>query len=98
MFDAMESFDHPARRYFVVLTVIVAVGLAHVIFRRRPLASIPGPLLARFSPLWLVYHSRKGDMHRVMIELHRRYGKLVRIGPNEVSVSDLEAVKKIYGS
>ncbi|MCJ1225072.1 hypothetical protein MMC12_001721 [Toensbergia leucococca] len=32
-----------------------------------------------------------------MIDLHQRYGKLVRTGPNEVSVSDLAAIKKIYG-
>ncbi|MCJ1451493.1 hypothetical protein MMC28_001830 [Mycoblastus sanguinarius] len=33
-----------------------------------------------------------------MIDLHRRHGKLVRTGPNEVSVSDLSAIKKIYGA
>jgi cytochrome P450 len=31
-----------------------------------------------------------------MISLHARHGKLVRTGPNEVSVSDLAAIKKIY--
>ena len=29
--------------------------------------------------------------------LHRRYGPLVRIAPNEISVADPEAVKVIYG-
>ena len=33
-----------------------------------------------------------------MIKLHKKHGKLVRTGPNEVSVSDLSAIKKIYGS
>ena len=33
-----------------------------------------------------------------MIALHQRHGKLVRTGPNEVSVSDLAAIKKIYGA
>lgn len=37
-------------------------------------------------------------MHRVMTELHNKHGKLVRIGPNEVSVSDLAAIKSIYGT
>lgn len=33
-----------------------------------------------------------------MIELHKKHGKLVRTGPNEISVSDLSAIKKIYGA
>ena len=36
-------------------------------------------------------------MHRTMVGLHKKHGKLVRTGPNEVSVSDLTAIKKIYG-
>lgn len=36
-------------------------------------------------------------MHRTMISLHKKHGKLVRTGPNEVSISDLTAIRKIYG-
>ena len=39
-----------------------------------------------------------GDMNTTMINLHTQHGPLVRTGPNEVSVSDLAAVKKIYGA
>ena len=46
----------------------------------------------------MIMHSRQGDMHRTMINLHEKYGKLVRTGPNEVSVSDLSAIKLIYGA
>ena len=62
------------------------------------LFNVPGPFTASFSRLWLVYHSRRGDMHRIMIGLHGKYGKLVRTGPKEVSVSDLNAIKAIYGA
>ena len=61
------------------------------------LGKIPGPFSARLSRLWMVKHSWQGDMHRTMIALHQKHGKLVRTGPNEVSVSDLTAIKKIYG-
>lgn len=37
-------------------------------------------------------------MHRQMIALHEKHGYLVRIGPNEVSVSDPAAIKTIYGA
>ena len=30
------------------------------------------------------------------MKLHKKHGKLIRTGPNEVSVSDLSAIKKIY--
>jgi hypothetical protein len=33
-----------------------------------------------------------------MINLHSKYGKLVGTGPNEISVPDAEAIRKIYGS
>ena len=63
-----------------------------------PLGPIPGPLDARFSRLWMIKHSWQGDMHRTMIRLHEKYGSLVRTGPNEVSVTDLSAIKKIYAA
>ncbi|KAK0270305.1 hypothetical protein LTR54_017022 [Friedmanniomyces endolithicus] len=37
-------------------------------------------------------------MNRTMIDLHRELGTLVRTGPREVSVSDLTAIKQIYGA
>ncbi len=63
-----------------------------------PLGKIPGPFSARLSRLWMVRHSRDGDMHRKIIELHRKNGEVIRTGPNGVSVSDLSASKKIYGA
>ncbi len=63
-----------------------------------PLGAIPGPLSARLSRVWLIKHSWQGDMHRTMIDLHEKHGKLVRTGPNEVSISDLLAIKQIYGA
>lgn len=33
-----------------------------------------------------------------MSDLHNECGRLVRAGPNEVSVSDLTAIKVIYGA
>lgn len=63
-----------------------------------PLARVPGPFWASLSRLWITKMSWDGQTHRDMIALHKKYGKLVRIAPGEVSVSDLEATKKIYGA
>ena len=36
-------------------------------------------------------------MPRRNIELHEKFGPLVRIGPNHVSISDPVALKTVYG-
>ncbi|PVI00580.1 cytochrome P450 [Periconia macrospinosa] len=58
---------------------------------------IPGPFLARFSRLWYLHQIRKRTFHLSNIELHKKYGPVVRIAPNEFSIDDAEAVKIIYG-
>lgn len=70
--------------YFYVLPVVAAVS--YLLYQRffSPLAKIPGPFWASVSRLWITKHSWDGDMNRRVIELHRKYGKLVRTGPNEV--------------
>lgn len=65
--------------------------------RQRSLLSIPGPQTAAFSNLWLMYHSRRGKRFMAVDEAHQRYGTLVRIQPDHVSVADPEAIPIIYG-
>ena len=60
------------------------------------LARIQGPTLAAYTDLWrfwLVWGRRAEKAH---IALHEKYGPVVRIGPNSVSISDPEAIKVIY--
>lgn len=83
--------------YFLSFLVLCFLLLAYLGVLGGSISRIPGPFSAKFSRLWMVKHSWQGDMHRTMIALHRKHGKLVRTGPNEVSVSDLAAIKKIYG-
>ena len=79
---------------------LLLVTVIYVIYQRyfHPLARVPGPFLASLTPLWQVQQSRNGKLHQTMIALHQKYGKLVRTGPNDVSVSDPGAIKIIYGA
>ncbi|KAF2747656.1 cytochrome P450 [Sporormia fimetaria CBS 119925] len=43
-----------------------------------------------------MYRIAKGDSATKFLELHRKYGPLLRIAPNEVSVSDPAAIPHIY--
>jgi hypothetical protein len=84
----------------IIFPSIIALSVAVIGYALLldPLRNVPGPFLARFSRLWMVYHARKGDMHTTMIALHKKHGKLVRTGPSEVSISDTAALKAIYGA
>jgi hypothetical protein len=61
------------------------------------LRSIPGPRLASYTKLWRLYDVYKGSSHLTAISLHAKHGKLVRIAPNVISVSDPAEIPKIYG-
>ena len=60
------------------------------------LSSVPGPILASFTDLWrfLDVYRRRPDVTQVT--LHEKYGSVVRLGPNTVSISDPAAIQTIY--
>lgn len=79
--------------------ILVVALVTRLLFNRYGygISSIPGPVLASFTDLWrffLVWYRRPELTH---IELHKRCGPLVRLGPNSILVSDPEAIKVIYG-
>lgn len=61
------------------------------------LRSIPGPFLAKFTDAWRLYKVYRGDFENCTIELHKKYGDVVRVGPNAVSIADPAAIESIYG-
>ena len=58
---------------------------------------IPGPFVAKFSNLWLMLQARLGKRYKSVDEAHKKYGKLVRIQPDHVSIADDSAIQAIYG-
>jgi benzoate 4-monooxygenase len=61
------------------------------------LRDIPGPFFAKFTRLWLLLQARQGKRYLSVDEAHKKYGKLVRIQPDHVSVADESAIQDIYG-
>ncbi|KAF5974370.1 benzoate 4-monooxygenase cytochrome P450 [Fusarium coicis] len=61
-----------------------------------PLRKFPGPRLAASSNAWEIYHSLTNDRFRAIHELHEKYGNVVRIGPNQVSVASPEAFLYVF--
>ncbi|KAL6885676.1 putative cytochrome P450 [Trichoderma evansii] len=66
-------------------------------FMLHPLAAYPGPVLARCTNLYAAYHGWRGSVHTDMYQCHRRYGPVVRYGPNRLLIDTNTAVKDIYG-
>ncbi|EIM80682.1 cytochrome P450 [Stereum hirsutum FP-91666 SS1] len=78
---------------------LVALASSVVLYRLapwHPLASYPGPRLAKLSKWWMAYWIARGERHLVLQRLHKKYGPWVRVGPNELSISLPEAVRPVY--
>lgn len=58
---------------------------------------MPGPIVARLTPLWLRFVDVAGNRTSTIHRLHERYGSTVLTGPNEISLSDISNVKDLYG-
>ncbi|KAJ7354147.1 benzoate para-hydroxylase [Mycena albidolilacea] len=56
-----------------------------------------GPNAARWTPLWLAYQAYRGRRYKAVHAAHLRYGTVVRITPNHISVASPEALSVIYG-
>ncbi|KAG0705711.1 cytochrome P450 [Suillus ampliporus] len=77
-------------------TILISV----VVYRLspwHPLARYPGPIPCRISKFWMAWVSRDGKQHHYYSRLHKTYGDVVRIGPNELSMRDVNAVAPLMG-
>lgn len=77
---------------------IILLLIARILYRLylHPISHIPGPFLPKVTSLWLYYHAYIGDEASVIHQLHAQYGSLVRVAPNEVDISDADAIQPIY--
>ncbi|KAI1924231.1 hypothetical protein LOZ65_003126 [Ophidiomyces ophidiicola] len=98
LISSLADLDRQDAVPFALVIGAVLLVVSLVAHARDPLRSIPGPFWAKWTPLWMIYHVRKRNIHRHMIKIHEKYGPLVRVGPNEVSTSNPEALRVIYGA
>jgi cytochrome P450 len=87
----------PAIYPLLTVLALIAIRLVHNKFQPG-LRSIPGPAVAAYTKLWRVYDVWRGTAHLTAIELHRKHGPLVRIGPNHVSVADPDLISQFYST
>ena len=62
-----------------------------------PLAKIPNAHWSYPpSSAWILYTRFKHRENRVLLEAHRRLGPVIRVGPNDLSIDDIDHVKTVY--
>lgn len=67
-------------------------------FYLSPFANVPGPKLAAMTSWWIRWIDFGGHRSATIDGLHRKYGRIVRVGPNELSFTGAEALQIIYGA
>ncbi|KAJ7065627.1 high nitrogen upregulated cytochrome P450 monooxygenase 2 [Mycena amicta] len=77
---------------------LVSSIIAYRLSPWHPLAHIPGPMMAKVSKLWAVKLVLSGNKARVLKELHDKLGDFVRIGPNEISIVNADAIPSVFGT
>ncbi|KAF9001677.1 cytochrome P450 monooxygenase pc-bph [Cyathus striatus] len=89
--------------FYASSIVLGGVALAHIIpwildkHAYNKDQSIPGPFLAKLSDLWLGKIAADGHRSEVVHALHEKYGPVVRIAPNHISIADPNALPIVYG-
>ncbi|KAJ7143140.1 cytochrome P450 [Mycena crocata] len=98
---ATLAFLHGRSLLFSYLLYYTGLLLSIITYRICPAHSLsryPGPLACKISKIWLAYIAYHGKLHLYVKHLHDKYGPVVRIGPNELSIVDSSAIQSILGA
>lgn len=79
----------------VVFIVLIYAWLAYLL-GNSSLRHVPGPWYCKISSIPLSICEILCRRNEIILDLHKKYGPIVQISPNEVSVADFEATKQIY--
>ncbi|KAH8821374.1 cytochrome P450 [Xylogone sp. PMI_703] len=91
----------PARSLlYVDIGYIAGLCSSMIIYRLffHRLRKYPGPFLAKVSKtLYGIYMARNVAYCEEILKLHQKYGDIVRIGPNELSITRVEVLQQAHG-
>ena len=95
--STLEGVSH-WRVALAALTLAFATYVASCIYTAltSPLRSIPGPWMSLYSNRQLKSAVTGGKRIFYIDELHKKYGPIVRISPDEVAVADIESFRQIH--
>lgn len=91
------TWDQVLPRFAGVIVLLLAFHIMYNTFF-HPISNVPGPLLAKYTNFWLTKHYFQSTWMEDVVQLHKTYGPVVRIAPNEISFVDDAALKELYGT
>ncbi|CCC14510.1 unnamed protein product [Sordaria macrospora k-hell] len=62
----------------------------------HPLRKYPGPFLAKFTNIYRLYRTVRGNYYNDLVEMHRKYGPVVRTAPNVLDIDYPEMIKTVF--
>ncbi|KAI0392633.1 cytochrome P450 [Xylariaceae sp. FL0594] len=95
-FLSVESANATLLCVVIASTLYVSYTILYRLFF-HPLASFPGPPLAKITNLYAAYHAWRGDIHVDIWRCHQIYGDRIRYGPNRVVINTPTALQGVYG-
>ncbi|KAI3337515.1 cytochrome P450 [Xylariaceae sp. AK1471] len=100
MFDQIISIQHrwadALRLLFLGLVIHFVCGVVYNLYL-HPLCKFPGPWLARASNVSFSYWFHGGRQPYKILDLHLKYGPVVRVAPNDLVFNSAQAWQDIYG-
>lgn len=83
--------------WYVILPSAI---ITRALYRKyaSPLRQYPGPWLASCSRLWKVLSTASTHTHLDHVELHKKYGPIVRTAPDELSIASPEAARTLLSA
>ncbi|KAA8650755.1 cytochrome P450 [Aspergillus tanneri] len=83
---------------WLIVQVFILTLFFQTLYRglNSPLSHIPGPFISRWTSLVVTFHWFRGDKPAYIDALHKKYGPVVRISPEEIDICDTSAAKEIY--
>lgn len=88
--------------YYIILAVVaipawcITYWIVPYFTTYKHLQHIPGPFICKFSNIWLALGARQGQKFAWVDWAHRKYGKVVRVGFNHVSIATPEGLRTVY--
>nr|A0A097ZPE4.1 RecName: Full=Cytochrome P450 monooxygenase andK; AltName: Full=Anditomin synthesis protein K; Flags: Precursor [Aspergillus stellatus]BAP81865.1 AndK [Aspergillus stellatus] len=79
-----------------ILPLAILFVFSRALWKLWYLSDIPGPFWCKLTNIPRLCWVRTGRAHDIHYELHKEYGKLVRIGPSMISISDPAALSTVY--
>ncbi|QRW22053.1 cytochrome P450 family protein [Rhizoctonia solani] len=89
------SYGHYCAAAGVLLTAYYVVP--YVLDPHDYRCRFSGPWFASLSGSWLARSASSGRHYQNILQLHEKYGKFVRVGPDHISISDPDALEEVYG-